>query len=433
MEGAATLGRAFEAVADALERTDGGASCVAVWPATAEGFVGELQVVKRREWHKMLRVGLRLAPGEDMKEVYCFENDMEQGGLMVRVMGLLRESQTIRRGDLQVWKVLKTPVVIRRRLDVLAEIERAERAVLGSDVSSTSNQSAVTTTPNGISSEGVQRKRPREVETTDLVPGSTTDEVRPPTKTRRLSVKESKKHQVVVAPEIASGSHDQSAGGVISEENSERSARYRSSCEANGALAGFVAVADVDSSSDLSCGELADDSSAATSDGGHSDVDAVEQDPPRSTRREIESDSGSSVDNEQAKVYSVLKHIAAAGLGADDDNFDGDQVGSRTSPTLEAAAYLSTSIGESLKPVWSVLQSATTRAQRALRGYCVMPSVLQAITADESLDYDLRWTEENDHQRWTMFGEPSSPTQVGVRTRHQQRIQSRTSPSWKFW
>ncbi|KAE9088761.1 hypothetical protein PF010_g19259 [Phytophthora fragariae] len=129
-----TLGRAFEAVADALARTDGGDSCVAVWPATAGGFVGELQVLKDREWRRMLRVGLRLATiSEDVKEihVYCFGNDVVHGGLVVSSMRLVQESQTTRRGDLQVWKVLKTPRVVRRRVDVLAEIESGERAGLG--------------------------------------------------------------------------------------------------------------------------------------------------------------------------------------------------------------------------------------------------------------------------------------------------------------
>ncbi|KAG2865943.1 hypothetical protein PC113_g3290 [Phytophthora cactorum] len=115
MESVTPLGQAFPALASVLMGLD----CVAVWPATTAGLVGEFQVLTEKEWQRLLRVGLHISSDANVRELYCFQNVPGYDGLMVRVLRLIQKFHPRMRqdeGQLRVWTVQKTPAVEGRGL-----------------------------------------------------------------------------------------------------------------------------------------------------------------------------------------------------------------------------------------------------------------------------------------------------------------------------
>ncbi|KAG7378252.1 hypothetical protein PHYPSEUDO_010316 [Phytophthora pseudosyringae] len=394
MERAATLGRAFREVAHALASSHQDA----VGPATAAGFVAEVQVLTEMEWQRLVRVGLRLAPGADVRGLYCFRNVPAFDGLTVRVLRLVQESPTGKDdGRREVWKVQKTPVVRRRR----AESDETGDSTVGDTPPRAGNRAKAET----LSPTEVQRKRRRTDDTAGLVAGSkcTVDEVRPPSKTRRLSGHRKERSAAVVPLSLP-------ARHVIA--TSAEGFQQPEQVATNGTdttHAGLIAVVEGGSSSSESINEDADEDNNTASDTSNSvqsDEDIVEEESARTTC------TGRWDRSEGATSLSAAMRI-------DDDA--GANSRSHARPPI---VNESTSTTLSLKPLWSALQSATTRAHKLLNKICAV----EVDTAQDSLNYDLRWVQENGKQRWTMFGEPSSPGTTSVQ--HERR--RTTKHTWKF-
>jgi hypothetical protein len=411
----AALERAFQEVADALGSSDD-ESCVVVWPATAEGLADEFQVLTEKQWRLLLRVGLRLEPGADVRELYCFRDVPADDGLTVRVLRLAQEShtRTLRSGEL--WRVQKGPPVVRSRADVKGEIARSE---------SEGNEAMVTATPprlhvaNGvalrtISPEEVKRKRRRfdADEGSGDDPMDTADEVRPPKKTRRLSGKGASRRAPVAATPLPA----RHSTVVAKDGDAERSEEMMSASTKS--VAGFVPV--IDGTESSSSADLSDKSTteSASSDG----EEGKATDPEEESRRA--ENSPQSRDERDAFSF-VLKKIAAAGMGNDEDDAGGTDYSSRTQAQ---AATRSTGAASLL---WSIVEGASRHVHKVLTESCGLSSVLSATAAQDSADYDLMWVEEG-KERWTMFGEPS-PGRKRMKMRSQGREQRSPCSKWKFW
>ncbi|KAF1776846.1 hypothetical protein GQ600_11508 [Phytophthora cactorum] len=196
MESVTPLGQAFPALASVLTGLD----CVAVWPATTAGLVGA-------DGEGVAAIAACWTSYQFRRQcegAYCFQNVPGYDGLMVRVLRLIQKFHPRMRqneGQLRVWTVQKTPAVEGR---VEVDQMKTER---GGNESSRSDSNARDSPPRlgsdsikwTISPE-VQRKRRRNFDSVGSVASlkSTNDEVRPPTKTRRLGVKRKERDAPVV-------------------------------------------------------------------------------------------------------------------------------------------------------------------------------------------------------------------------------------------
>ncbi|KAL4170729.1 hypothetical protein KRP22_008835 [Phytophthora ramorum] len=178
MEGIKTLERAFEEAETALASADG--KCVAVWPATAAGFVEELQVMTEEKWERLLRVGLKLAPDVGVRELYCFQNVSTCNGLTAGVLRLVQDSQSPPRDQQEgtrFWKLQQTLVVTRRKMEETKE-QGGNSSVKSAEKQSPPRVVSVATSKT-ISPEEMRRKRRRVDEAIPLVhaPKCSVDEI----------------------------------------------------------------------------------------------------------------------------------------------------------------------------------------------------------------------------------------------------------------
>ncbi|ETK74510.1 hypothetical protein L915_18710 [Phytophthora nicotianae] len=187
MESSTPLEQDFRALAGVLTSSD----CVAVWPTAGEGLVGEFQVLVEEEWQQLLRHGLHLVSDAEVKELYCLQNVPGYDELVVRVFRLVQEPFP-RRG---VWQLQELPGT-RQIIKTKSELSRSD-STAGDSLPRSGNGSKAWT----ISPAKMQRKRRQNSDSEDRVASSnkSNDEVRPPTKTRRVSP-EKKDRAAPVAP-----------------------------------------------------------------------------------------------------------------------------------------------------------------------------------------------------------------------------------------
>ncbi|KAL4099551.1 hypothetical protein PRIC1_007354 [Phytophthora ramorum] len=410
MEGIKTLERAFEEAETALASADG--KCVAVWPATAAGFVEELQVMTEEKWERLLRVGLKLAPDVGVRELYCFQNVSTCNGLTAGVLRLVQDSQSPPRDQQEgtrFWKLQQTLVVTRRKMEeTMATKEQGGNSSVKSAEKQSPPRVVSVATSKTISPEEIQRKRRRVDEAIPLVhvPKCNVDEVRPPTKTRRLNSKGEKKRVVQIRVS------NRRNGKSDSEEHSDQPEPRGNSVQLrrNGGVAsvspGLIAVDRGIYSAGSSTNISEEDSVSDTSDELESDVDAHED----NAKRELSPHKPRKTFGECDTLFATLQQVISAGLGLDSEDEDEEDSNASKSASLTRSRVASAS---SFKPFWSIFESAST----ILSGFCGLTSLLAAITAQDSMDYDLLWVEGEDQQHWTMFGEPRTPGKIGVKTR----------------
>ncbi|KAG6976184.1 hypothetical protein JG688_00001602 [Phytophthora aleatoria] len=396
MESVTPLGQAFPALASVLTGLD----CVAVWPATTAGLVGEFQVLTEKEWQRLLRVGLHISSDANVRELYCFQNVPGYDGLMVRVLRLIQKFHPRMRqneGQLRVWTVQKTPAVEGR---VEVDQIKTER---GGNESSRSDSNARDSPPRlgsdsikwTISPE-VQRKRRRNFDSVGSVASlkSTNDEVRPPTKTRRLGVKRKERDAPVVP---LPDSHDIVGNTARSRRSgqSDTARKHRDPSVHEAVRARSVAVA----GSLGSVFEILQYESDTASD----TLSGVQSGEEEKCSRVSSATRGINRYNrtEGDTLVSAFQKVVAAGMCIDDeDDFETKRCTSHDQVKVVTRSTSGTNL------FWSALEGATTRALKLLNNGLF--SVVEVVTAQDSSDYDLLWIEEDSDQRWTMFGEPSS-------------------------
>ncbi|OWZ22883.1 hypothetical protein PHMEG_0002337 [Phytophthora megakarya] len=384
----ATLLQAFQNVSDVLSSNEG--ACVVVWPGTTGGsFVGEFQVLTEKEWQRVQRVGLQMAPGVDAMDLYCFKNVPAYDGLTVRVFRLLQGSQIQTRqneGKLAVWKVQKMPVLIRTRAQVDATA-RAESESLKNTTEDTPPRPANSVKLRTISYEEMQRKKRGSDDTGQFDDSKcVVDDVRPPMKTRRLSESRMDSRKIatpIKLPEFQTN--------VAIRERLQHPARTQYS-SGNAKGGGFIAVVNC-SSSDYSS-EAGDDEDSSTSEslyGMENNDESLELNSITTVQ------SGCNVRLYHETFNSALQKVVATSMCSDEAY--PKQVASRSSSTRTL-----------FKPLRSVLASATTRVYKALNTISDLFSLSAVMTVE---DYDMLWFEEGDAQQcWTMFGEPSGPDAI---------------------
>ncbi|KAL3674612.1 hypothetical protein V7S43_000555 [Phytophthora oleae] len=341
MKNLSTLLRGFQDATDILA-SSARENCVVVRPATAAEFVDEFRVLTEKEYQRLLRVGLRLTPGADVKELFCFRYVPSYDELTVRVLRLVQEPQIRTRrseGKPQVWKVEQTPMWSKRRTEVDKQIllDKTGSGELGSE----STAGGIPLHCAKLVSDFKERKRGRREEEScddlgDLSAGSkgAIDELHPPKKIRRLNGDRKKRSAVLDSlPE----SHDNGANTKWSDGGEVEHPQ-------------FVTVVK-DRNSSNSSSPTADNISE-----GKSDTSSAVQ----SDEEEEDSDRLSFTDrSENANLFSMLQKVVAAGMCVDTD----DNLGPYTH---DQAIFQPTSTAAVLNWTRSVVGSAATRVHTLL-------------------------------------------------------------------